>query len=88
MDFGLEVRGAGHSLLCLVAPILLLGIDNAATKCCHMAAVGLDDSLRKSFGPDYSRLAEGCSTQLPRPGHASTGQQLMQVTKSAGLVAH
>tara|TARA_B110000285_G_scaffold215868_1_gene262627 strand:- start:503 stop:640 length:138 start_codon:yes stop_codon:yes gene_type:complete len=44
MDFGLEVHGAGHSLLYLVALVLLLGIDNAATKCCHMAAVDSDDS--------------------------------------------
>ena len=44
MDFGLEVHGVGHSLLYLVAPVLLLGSGSAATKCCHMAAVGSDDS--------------------------------------------
>lgn len=44
MDFGLEAHGAGHALLYLVPLVLLLGIDNAATKYCHMAAVGSDDS--------------------------------------------
>lgn len=86
MDFGLEVRGAGHWLLCLGQPVLLLEIDNAAIECCQMAAVGLDDSLRQSFGHDYSRLAEGCSKQLQRPGHAAAAHQLTQVTDSVGLV--